>query len=395
MFRPVRDPVTGKVSGDPGEMMQKRALAIHMIYPQITELRGLVYSASGHNKGKDMLKSSFHLVWPQLMVDPDRAPVIRHVTLGLFQKETLQRGTFLNKLQSKLIDLHDSNSWELVFDCTTINARNGLRMPYNDKASMVVESEDDKRKIKEGSLSKTKAFKKRVREGRPSKAIGTILFKFDTDPTTGESRMVSSQWVADEQSHTIADWIGMGTCRRDPDDPKAELTPWQLGPDVLQMLPTKPGEKFYVEGEDDGEGGHWVTHKPFPQIRRCPLTTQEFQRTFDDALMDERHALEEEHRLDLVRKMLGSWLSVTDNQAIWRATCGSQCENVEQKALDSAWGYGRMKRPTEVIFLKRKNKVVVDGPQDVVDALIRALKTFTKPDDNAVKPIYDVVKMGA
>ena len=31
-------------------------------------------------------------VWPQLVVDPDRAPVIRYVTLGLFKQETNKEG---------------------------------------------------------------------------------------------------------------------------------------------------------------------------------------------------------------------------------------------------------------------------------------------------------------
>merc|ERR1719424_2153672 len=119
-----------------------------MIYPHIDKLRGIVYSASGHNKGKDMLKSSFHLVWPQLIVDADRAPVIRHVTLGLFKKETLRQGSFLSHLQKRLLDLHESNNWELVFDSTTINARNGLRLPYSDKASMVIDDAEQKRQVK-------------------------------------------------------------------------------------------------------------------------------------------------------------------------------------------------------------------------------------------------------
>merc|ERR1719476_575051 len=141
-----------------------------MVYPQLEYLEVLVYCASGYNKGKDMLKSSFHLVWPQLVVDADRAPVIRHVTLGLFQKETLRQGSFLSHLQKRLLQLHESNEWELVFDSTTINARNGLRLPYSDKASMVVKNPEDKKKIQAGEMSKNSAFKTRVVENRPSKA---------------------------------------------------------------------------------------------------------------------------------------------------------------------------------------------------------------------------------
>ena len=48
------------------------------------ELRCLVYSASGYNKGKDKLKTSYHLVWPDLVVDADSAPLLRELTLDIF-----------------------------------------------------------------------------------------------------------------------------------------------------------------------------------------------------------------------------------------------------------------------------------------------------------------------
>ena len=64
----------------------------------------------------------------------------------------------------------ESNEWELVFDSTTINARNGLRLPYSDKASMIVKDPLDRERIKRGEMSKNSAFKVRVTEERPSKA---------------------------------------------------------------------------------------------------------------------------------------------------------------------------------------------------------------------------------
>merc|ERR1712226_255516 len=70
MEKPQRDE-HGNVFGDPGELMRYRAHAIHLIYPQYDELNCYVYSASGFDKGKELLKASFHLVWPQLMVDAD------------------------------------------------------------------------------------------------------------------------------------------------------------------------------------------------------------------------------------------------------------------------------------------------------------------------------------
>lgn len=389
MKPPVRDPEKDVVYGDPGELMRRRASAVHMIYPHLESLEVIVYTASGYNKGKDMLKSSFHLVWPQLIVDPDRAPVIRHATLGVFHQETRRPGSFLAHLQNRLLQLHDSNNWELVFDSTTINARNGLRLPYSDKASMVIDNEQDKERIKKGMMSKNKAFKKRVKENRPSKALGVIRFEFDKDPQTGNDIMTSAKWISDIESKTISDWISAGTCRRDPNN-IPELTPWQLGPDVLRMLPVKPGEEFYFEGEADGEGGHWVTHKPFPNIRRYQRGTLDFVREFSDALKDEQDTLQEEQQNDLLRHIVGSWVSVTEKQAIWRGTAAAQCE---AKVPDRLWGMRKMRRPAEVIFLKSKGKVMIDGPPEVTEAIIRALKTLTRLDDNAVMPIYDVVKM--
>lgn len=120
------------------------------------------------------------------------------------------------------------------------------------------------------------------------------------------------------------------------------------------------------------------------------MAREDFQRTFNEALSDEQDALKEEHRFDFVRRMLGSWVSINANQAIWRATGGGQFEG---KVPDGIWGYSKLQRNAEVVFMKNRGKVIVDGPTDVVEALIRALKTFTKPDDNAVMPIYDVAKI--
>ena len=71
---------------NPCEMTWRAAssLCLRMLFSQMDELRCLVYSASGYNKGKDKLKTSFHLVWPDLVVDADSAPLLRELTLVIF-----------------------------------------------------------------------------------------------------------------------------------------------------------------------------------------------------------------------------------------------------------------------------------------------------------------------
>ena len=83
------------------------------------------------------------------------------------------------KLQTELLLLEEggaekkSNEWEKVFDQTTISATNGLRLPYNDKASKKPPPEEQAR-IDRGEVSKAKAFTRLVLEGRPSKAVGAL-----------------------------------------------------------------------------------------------------------------------------------------------------------------------------------------------------------------------------
>ncbi|CAJ1453177.1 unnamed protein product, partial [Effrenium voratum] len=351
--KPQRD--GDEVFGDPGLFLKYRAMAIHMIYPQIENLYCLVYSASGYNKGKEMMKSSFHLVWPQLVVDPDRAPVIRYVTLGIYKNETNKPGSPLNQMQRRLMELHESNEWELVFDSTTINARNGLRLPYSDKASMVVKDPGDREKIKRGELSKNSAFKVRITEGRPSRAVGRLDFTFRKDED-GQDVLEDARWVADERSYTRAEWIKMGSCRRDQNSQEAtEITPWQLGPDVMKMLPKKPGEKYYREYDENLEG--FTTHVPYPNIMRCSLPTREFVDIWDEQLAEEMDALEEEMEPELRVRIAGQWVSITEDQAIWRAPAVTQFPD---KFPDWDWGVGSYKllRPAELTYIRKKGKIM-------------------------------------
>ncbi|CAE8652402.1 unnamed protein product [Polarella glacialis] len=385
--RPVRD-ANNKVTGSPGLLLEKRAWAVHMIYPNLEVLEVLVYSASGYNKGKELLKSSFHLVWPQLLVDGDRAPVLRYVTLGIFKKETSQLGSFLNKLQTQLLQLDKSNEWELVFDKTTMG-RNGLRLPYSDKVSNVIKDPEDKRKVAAKVLARSKAFTTRVKENRISKAIGVIRFEFEKHPETGEDRLKEARWVKDEDSMSKSDWIRQGSCRRDmTSSSQTAMTPWQLGPEVLAMLPRKPGEKYYMEGE--GEDRCWATHRPYPNIRRCQLEPNKFKEQFLANLATEQDALLVENP-DLRSRLFGAWIAGEPaTRAVWRTTAARQCNS---KVPDWLWGRGRIRRPTEVMYSTKTGKIMVDGPDEEVSAIIRALEDFTEPDDHPIMPLFDIELM--
>ena len=343
-----------------------------------------------------MLKCSFHLVWPQLIVDSDRAPVIRQVTLGKFKEHSSKPGNILYSTHMRLLELDRNNEWELFFDSTTVNAKNGLRLPYSDKASMKIANEEEKKAVDAGMLSKTKAKKVRVKENRVSKAVGVIRFKFDKDPYTGENELVDAKWIMDKDSMPVSEWILRGTCRRDPNN-LPELTPWQVGPNALKFLPLRHGEKLVQDGFDDGEGGHWVTHRPLPSIRTFTGTCQEFVEKFQEHLQCEVDALQEDQEYELMQEVLGSFVHVDEDQVIWRGYSQGQFED---KTPDAIWGTetSRIRRRAEVIFLVKQQKVIVDTwEKTITETLIRMLKPdrakWTDPDNNAILPIYDVTQM--
>lgn len=342
MSRPRRE--AGGVKGDPGELMKKRAEAIHVVYPDIKCLEVLVYSASGFNKGKEMLKSSFHLVWPQLLVDADHATVIRDKTLALFERESARPGSFLSGLKQRLLALHESNEWALVFDKTTINAQNGLRLPYSDKASLQLSSEE-KQRVARGEVSKSQAFKSLVREGRPTKAVGRIRFTFGA--WQGGEVLQEAFWDMDAASQPIEKWIEMGSCRREAS--RVELTPM-------------PG---------------WLHFKPLEQVRRCTLTTRAFKERFKSSCKQ----LWWPGRDGLV----GGWVLTTAKDAVWRGAAVMQFSGT---APSTSWAAGKrcIRRPAEVVY--SKGKVLVDGLPEVVRLILDALEGFTEPDDVLVTPVY-------
>lgn len=359
----------GVVCGDPGKLLRKRALAIHKLYPYFTHLEAIVYSASGLNKKKEMLKASFHLVWPQLIVDSDHAPVIRHVTLDFFSRESAVPGSDLQLLNKELVRIHDSNGWSGFFDKTTVGG-NGLRLPYNDKAST----------NPPGSVPRI-TFEK-----RPNRAIGRIRFDFETDPSTGAARVGSAQWVEDADSHSIVEWIAMGSCRRTPGE--VELTPWRPLAEVVALLPAMPGEQFQRQ-ESTGE---FLLHRSLPQVRRCSLSPEGFKQSFQLQLK----AVQDPRRAEL--RGACRW-TLTEKQALWRSVSASQtlekvphwehnAENENSIRPDIV-----VKRPSEVIYLQGKGKVIVDGPEDIVHFLLQALEGITDPDDVAVDPRWDSTRL--
>lgn len=114
--------------------IKERARALKVIYPEKSEFVCHVFSSSGFNISKGRWKSSFHLVWPDLIVNGELAPIIRQTTVEYFIYKS-QTSAYFKHMQTRLVNHYDANIWENVFDQTTSNANNGLRMPFCNKAT--------------------------------------------------------------------------------------------------------------------------------------------------------------------------------------------------------------------------------------------------------------------
>lgn len=366
--------------GDPGPFLQERALVIHDLYPHIQNLQVFVYSASGENKKKKKLKSSFHLVWKGILVDADRAPAIRNATLLHFNKLSKQGlDHHVTKTGKTLLRLHETNTWDNVFDKTTIHARNGLRLPYSDKGN-VVPIEEDLAKFKQGLISKKQCKQQPLIEHRPNLPLGVISFTFRHDAVTAEDVCDRALWTHVEKDYTAPEWMHHGTCRRNMDNPPA-LTYW---------------DEERVKRICD------MTSAPLPNVLQYfGKDVDKFVKAFDDVLdtlleCDEDEGagapqveLSDKHR----RSLHGSWIRVQDEVcAIWRSSPLMQCRTGVRGALDfvrsdsradcvcgscsregSSWGrrrrFEKTCRPLTVTYLRGTHKVILDGPDDLCRVL--------------------------
>lgn len=126
---------------------------------------------------------------------------------------------------------------------------------------------------------------------------------------------------------------------------------------------------------------------------KCSLSTLDFARLWDEQLTDEMDSLQEELDVDMRERIAGQWVMKNEDQAVWRAPAAKQFPD---KFPDWDWGAssGKLARPAELIYLRKRGKIILDGPDDVRRPLMRVLKRCrTEPDDHAIMPVYDKNKM--
>ncbi|KAK3248419.1 hypothetical protein CYMTET_42115, partial [Cymbomonas tetramitiformis] len=230
-----------------------RAYLLMKLFPEETSLELLLFTASGFNYEKGCPKTSFHCVWPSLIIDRERAHAVRLASVDGFNSGA-RMFSWLGDLQRNLDHLttrqvapnpnpgftndlvkhgkhseeppakpnqaaavageSDETAFDTLIDITGVRA-GSLRMVFNDKV-----------------IKPSQAYAK-----RPLKPVGVIRFEKKASAQFG----VRMQWVH-KGSHSLPDedWVLRASVRRPDSTP---LSPWRcpLPKKSWKKKKSKPG----------------------------------------------------------------------------------------------------------------------------------------------------------
>ena len=174
------------------DFFKLRAQELHRACPGIAPLELALFTASGWHRDKSCWKASFHAVWRQLVVTQDMASSIRSATVEAF--EQLSEEEPLKSLRGQLLELPPKNTWDMVFDITSVRG-GSFRMPFCDK----------------------------VAEGREVRPVGVFVFEFG-EPHADDVKQVLRHGP---DGLTSVEWLARGTVRlpQEPSPPLAEVAP--------------------------------------------------------------------------------------------------------------------------------------------------------------------------
>ncbi|CAK9109727.1 unnamed protein product [Durusdinium trenchii] len=176
------------------ELLKWRAKILHKVFPGSEPLRLVLYEACGWYTGTGSFKESYHLVWPEILVDKETAIAARRFTLEHFEAWSSEQEHRLSELLEKAQKFSPKNTWENIFDATTTRPTVGARMPYSDKRSRMLDNK----------------FKQENRKVLP---VAELVFHFEES-----QELPSVQVVAHAEGKSHAEWAQArhGTPRAKP-----------------------------------------------------------------------------------------------------------------------------------------------------------------------------------
>jgi len=194
--------------------LRLRAQVLFELFPEFEELDVYVYNSSGWSKGKELHKVSYHFVWSDIIVNHENAKLVRQATLSKFLQLGKKGMPLFEQFQSirahaptRCADVSDAHLWSSIFDENSVRPKNGLRMPYNEKADL-----DDRGKKRRDTRSPIPQCVVRFTcAGEEERAAMT-----DAECTNGKN--VHAKVILEASDLTTLEWLRRGSCRRlDPE----------------------------------------------------------------------------------------------------------------------------------------------------------------------------------
>lgn len=116
---------------------QKKFLHIlgkHMkeLFPSLPDIHVMIFDGSGTSSLLGVLQTTVRVVWPQIIVDKDRAGTIMDY---MAHKLSSSEDEDIKALETRMKGLSDSNSWKSMFADSIYFGSVAIRMPLNDSVA--------------------------------------------------------------------------------------------------------------------------------------------------------------------------------------------------------------------------------------------------------------------
>lgn len=141
------------------QFLVQRARILFDLIPSLEKASMYVYDSSGWSNKKNAHKVSFHLVFPDILVNEEGGKRIRDTTIKKFVELSSKGGAlkrlfddiYVHSLTNFQRNFGDEASpehiWSEIFDENSVRPKNGMRLPYNNKADMVDAQNSNKRRL--------------------------------------------------------------------------------------------------------------------------------------------------------------------------------------------------------------------------------------------------------
>jgi hypothetical protein len=198
---------------------------LHHVYPTEAEktLSIAVFSATrrmGSTAPATAPKVSLRLVFPNLIVDKDRAVLLREFLVDKlnYLSRDENTSTMVRSLKSKLIKMNPNNHFRNVIDETAIRCRHGLRMLFNEKTV--------------NGVPVGRVFV-------PVVLVEPVLTELKKDRI--ESIKSVKKYAENESIDAMVEWIRIGSLATPTLSHQCELTQWREAPVVRPSRTTRTG----------------------------------------------------------------------------------------------------------------------------------------------------------